>query len=471
MLPVITFLDLETTGATPLRDRITEIALVRFEHGVEVARWQTLVNPQQPISSFIQGLTGISDQMVATAPKFEDIADKLLSFLEGAVLSAHNVRFDYGFIKAEFKRLGITLRQRVLCTVKLSRLLYPQHKSHGLDAIMLRHGITTLARHRAMGDVEVVLAFLESAKLELGDQAVANAAANLMSLPSLPSHLDAKLLEDMPEAPGVYLFYGENDLPLYIGKSVNLRARVLSHFSSDHASTKEMRISQEIKHIEWIPTAGDFSAMLLESELIKTRQPIYNRQLRAERQLCSWQLNAQTEAKSWLTLVRESEIDPAQLSTLYGTFKTKRQATETLRKIAEAHRLCPKYLGLEAWTRGPCFSYQIKRCTGVCCGQEAPELHYLRVQQALVAHKLKTWPFPGKMVISEHSLENDLTQLHVFEHWTYLGVAKDEHELAELANANHVLKFDLDTYKLLIKALNQPKTKVMPLATLQVKSQ
>jgi DNA polymerase III subunit epsilon len=464
VLPVITFLDLETTGATPLRDRITEIALVRFEHGVEVARWQTLVNPQQPISSFIQQLTGIDNEMVANAPKFEEVADKLLSFLEGAVLSAHNVRFDYGFIKAEFKRLGITLRQRVLCTVKLSRLLYPQHKSHGLDAIMQRHGIATAARHRAMGDVEVVLAFLESAKLELGDQAVAKAAANLMSLPSLPSHLDAKLLEDMPEAPGVYLFYGENDLPLYIGKSVNLRARVLSHFSSDHASTKEMRISQEIKHIEWLPTAGDFSAMLLESQLIKTRQPIYNRQLRAEKQLCSWRLNDQTTAKTWLTLVREEDINPAELSFLFGTFKTKRQATETLRKIAEAHHLCPKYIGLEAWSEGPCFSYQIKRCKGVCCGRETAEMHYLRLQQALVAHKLKTWPYPGKIAIHEHSLENDLTQIHVFEHWTYLGVAKDEAELATLVESRQVLKFDLDTYKLLIKVLNQPKTKVVALS-------
>lgn len=463
MLPIITYLDLETTGATPLRDRITEIALVRVEHGVEVARWQTLVNPQQPISSFIQQLTGIDNNMVADAPTFAEVADKLLSFLEGAVLSAHNVRFDYGFIKAEFKRLGMTLRQPVLCTVKLSRLLYPQHKSHGLDAIMQRHGITTAARHRAMGDVEVVLAFLESAKLELGDRAIAAAAANLMSLPSLPPHLDAKLLEDMPEAPGVYLFYGENNLPLYIGKSVNLRARVLSHFSSDHASTKEMRISQEIKHIEWVPTAGDFSALLLESALIKARQPIYNRQLRAEKQLCSWQLNSQTDSKNWLTLVREDEIDPAQLSRLYGTFKTKRQATETLRKIAETHHLCPKYLGLEPQTSGACFSYQIKRCKGVCCGQESPDIHYLRVQQALVAHKLSTWPYRGKIVIQEHSVENDLQQSHVFEHWTYLGVAESEAELAELAQSKQVLKFDLDTYKLLIKVLRQPKTKIVPL--------
>lgn len=463
ILPIITYLDLETTGAMPLRDRITEIALVRFEHGVEVARWQTLVNPEQPIPPFIQQLTTISNEMVANAPVFADVADKLLGFLEGSVLAAHNVRFDHGFMKAEFKRIGITFRQKVLCTVKLSRLLYPQHKSHGLDAIMQRHNLTTIARHRAMGDVEVMLAFLESARLELGEAPILRAAAQLMSQPTLPAHLDATLLEDMPETPGVYLFYGENDLPLYIGKSANIRARVLSHFSSDHASTKEMRISQEIKHIEWLTTAGDFSALLLESKLIKERQPIYNRQLRNERQLYSWKLNTDMHAKSLLTLVRENDINPIELGVLFGTFKSKRQAVEALRKIADAHQLCPRLLGLEPADSGACFSSQTKRCKGACCGRESPELHYLRLQQALTAHKLKTWPYAGKIGIREQNAENDKIQLHIFEHWTYLGAIESESDLSEKLQEKTEFRFDLDTYKLLLKAFNHPKTQIVEL--------
>ena len=379
MLPSITFLDLETTGATPLRDRITEIALVRFDNGIETARWQTLVNPEQPIPAFIQQLTSISNEMVLGAPLFKEVSHTLLSFLEGSVLAAHNVRFDHGFIKAEFKRIGITLRQKVICTVKLSRMLYPQHKSHGLDAIMHRHNLSTISRHRAMGDVEMMLGFIESAKLELGDFAIANAAAQLMNTPSLPPYLNANLLYDMPETPGVYLFYGENNLPLYIGKSVNIRARVLSHFSSDHSSSKEMRISQEIKHIEWITTAGDFSALLLESRLVKERQPIHNRRLRNERQLCSWKLSENAQAKNLLELVLEPQIDPTQLGHLFGTFKIKRQALETLRMIATAHQLCPRFLALEPAKAGACFASQIKQCKGVCCGRESPEIHYIRL--------------------------------------------------------------------------------------------
>jgi len=462
MLPSVTFLDLETTGATPLRDRITEIALVRFDDGVETVRWQTLVNPQQPIPPFIQSLTGINDAMVADAPLFAEVADKLLALLEGSVLAAHNVRFDHGFLKSEFKRLNMTLRQQVLCTVKLSRLLYPQHYSHGIDAIVARHQITGLARHRAMGDVEAILIMLNDARRDLGAEVVQAAALKLMAAPTLPPHIDASLVGELPEAPGVYLFYGENDLPLYIGKSVNVRARVLSHFSRDHASSKEMRMTLEMKRFEWMPAAGEFSALLLESRLIKERQPIYNRQLRRERSLCSWQI--EPEAQPLLKLVHEDDIDPSQMAQLFGTFRSKRQAVETLRKIADLSHLCVKVLGLEADRDGPCFAYQLKRCKGVCCGQESAEMHALRVQQALMAHKLKAWPYRGKIGIEEYNLENDLRQIHVFEHWVYLGVAVDEESLQALREQNMALKFDLDSYKLLLKMLSQKKTRVLDLA-------
>lgn len=461
MLPNYVLLDLETTGATPVRDRITEIALIRFENGVEVCRWQTLVNPEMPIPPFIQNLTGINDTMVADAPHFAEVADALLAYLEGAVLAAHNVRFDYGFLKNEFKRLGITLRQKVICTVKLSRKLYPQHRSHGLDALISRHQLTCDARHRAMGDVEMLVGFIKAAQQELGTDAVKQAADELMKgVASIPPGLDASLLEEIPEGPGVYLFFGENSLPLYIGKSTNIRGRVLAHFSSDHSSTKEMRISQEIKHIEWIETAGDFSAMLLEARLVKERQPIYNRQLRSERQLCSWRVSADPHAIPLLELVNGEAISPLELDQFFGTFKTKRQAVEVLRKLADGYALCPKLLGLEPGN-GPCFSSQIKRCKGVCAGKEPAELHYLRLQQAMVAHRLKSWPFEGKIGIREQDKSSGLTQIHVFQHWCHLATVTDETDLHEVLASQPVLAFDLDTYKLLLRQLNQPKVEVL----------
>ena len=462
MLNRYVLLDLETTGATPLKDRITEIALIRFENGHEVDRWQTLVNPQTNIPDFIQSLTGITNEMVEDAPTFKQVAGELLDYLEDAVMCAHNVRFDHGFLKAEFKRIGITLKQKVLCTVKLSRKLYPQYKSHGLSAIIERHNLNCTQRHRAMGDVEVMAQFIELAKEELGLEALQEAVFSLSKKTSLPSGLDENLIDDIPETPGVYLFYGENNLPLYIGKSVNLRARVMSHFSSDHSSTKEMRISQEIKHIEWIETAGEFGALLLESRLVKERQPIYNRQLRRERQLCAWQLADSAESNLLLTLVREDEITPENLGTLFGTFRSKSQAIEVLRKIAEEHALCLKALGLEAG-KGACFRSQIKRCKGVCCGKESPELHYLRLQQALISLKLKSWQFEGKIGIKEHDPETSKTELHVFDQWCHIATVDDESNLEDAISSKYTFSFDLDTYKLLLKELSKRNTAVIPL--------
>lgn len=463
MLPSVTFLDLETTGATPLRDRITEIALVRFDDGVETRRWQTLVNPQQPIPPFIQSLTGINDEMVADAPLFSEVADQLLALLEGSVLAAHNVRFDHGFLKSEFKRIGVNFRPKVLCTVKLSRLLYPQHYSHGIDAIVERHQITGLARHRAMGDVEAILIMLNDARRDLGEAVVQAAAQKLMAAPALPPHIDASMVGELPEAPGVYQFYGENDLPLYIGKAINLRARVLSHFSAD-ASAKEKRMTQEMKRFEWIPTAGELSALLLESRLIKAHLPTYNRSLRLEQSFCSWQLVLGHASQPLLTLVHEDEIDPSQLTQLFGTFKSKRQAVETLRKIADMSHLCAKAIGLEPGGSGACSAYPLNRCKGVCCGEESVEMHALRVQQALMAHQLKIWPYRGKIGIEEYNLENDLRQIHVFEHWVYLGVATDDESLQALREQKSALNFELETYKLLLKMLPQKKTRVLDLA-------
>lgn len=162
MLPCYVLLDIETTGGNALISRITEIAAVRFEQGVEVARWSKLVNPDCSISYFIQKLTGISDQLVEGAPSFKQVADELLGLLDGAVLVAHNARFDHGFLVHEFARIGVELKIETLCTVRLSRKLYPLAKGHGLDAIMQRHGLTTVARHRAMGDVDLMIGFLRS---------------------------------------------------------------------------------------------------------------------------------------------------------------------------------------------------------------------------------------------------------------------------------------------------------------------
>jgi DNA polymerase-3 subunit epsilon len=439
MLPVYVLLDLETTGATPARDRITEIALIRYENGEEVARWQTLVNPHMPIPPFIQTLTGISDDMVQTAPDFESVAPRLYQYLDGAVLVAHNVRFDHGFLKHEFQRIGITLRQKVLCSVKLSRLLYPQHRSHGLDAVIQRHQIVVAARHRAMGDVEAVAAFIEAAGRELGEDRVALEVARLMTAPSLPPGLDPSLLDELPETAGVYLFFGADDVPLYIGKGVNLRSRILAHFSANPAAGKEIPIRQAIRRVEWTECAGEFSALLLESHLIKTRQPLHNSLQRRQRQLCAWRLAAVPDSQPQLQLVREDAIDPTALGELFGLYRSRKHAEEALRGLARNHALNPRLLGLESGD--------------VRASSETDAQHYLRLKLALAAQRLKDWPYPGKIAVREYDAASQRTQLHLFEHWCFLSSVNNEADLHDVLAQRSTPVFDLDIYKLLQQVL------------------
>lgn len=453
MLPCYLLLDLETTGGNPVQDRITEIAAVRIEGGVEVARWSTLVNPGVHISGFIERLTGINNAMVAQAPGFDEVAGPLQRLLDGAVLVAHNVRFDHGFLLHEFARMSVTLRTKTLCTVRLSRLLYPQFKSHGLDAIMQRHGLATTARHRAMGDVQLMQDWLKLAQGELGADVVQQHAQSLLQgSAALPPQLDTHVA-DIPDSPGVYIFYGEGTLPLYIGKSVKLRSRVMSHFQAASRNPREMRIAQEIRRIEWIETAGELGALLLEARLVKQHQPLHNRQLRRENSLCAWRLEANPNARPQLTLVRGADLQPQQFGNLYGTYRSKNQAISQLRELADQHSLCLQALGLESG-KGRCFAHQIGRCKGVCCGEEAPERHHLLLQMALVADKLRVWPFDGQVGLREHNPRTGRTDIHLFEQWCHLGTVHSDEALADaLQTRFEVLAFDLDTYRLALKHL------------------
>lgn len=458
MLPCYVLLDLETTGATPTRDRITEIGLIRYENGAEVGRWNTLINPEVSISPFIQRLTGITSDMVKNAPTFVEVRDTLLDWLDDAVLCAHNVRFDYGFLKNEFKRIGITFQKKLLCTVKLSRKLYPQHKSHSLDAIIERFKLVCDNRHRAMDDTEMMAAFIDAAINELGEDAIKEAALSLLKQQSIPTHLDHLEINAIPDTFGVYLFYGDSAL-LYVGKSVTLKARVLSHFQSDHSSAKGMRIAQEIKRIEYRVTSGELGALLLESRLIKEYQPIHNRQLRRERQLCAWQVSDDPDAKPLVTLIYESDMDWTDFVNVYGTFRTKRQALEILNRLADEYGLCDKALGLEKGS-GVCFSHQLKHCKGLCAGKESAELHRLRLLTGLSSYKLLAWPFGGRIGIREHNPDNDMTELHVFDQWCHLGTVKDHLELDEISSKPH---FDRDTYRYLLKFLKQKRIEIITL--------
>src|SRR5688572_28668560 len=374
--PAIAFIDLETTGTTPTGDRVTEIGIVRIEDGELVEEWSSLVNPGCSIPQEIQVLTGITNEMVRDAPSFAQLAAHVRARLDGHLFVAHNARFDYGFIKNEFRRVEIPFTADVLCTVRLSRRLYPQAVGHGLDALIERHGLAEAiagdggegggaafpraraGRHSALGDARVLWRFVQTLyrDKELAD--IVAAVRRLLKIPSLPPQLPPDALENLPEGPGVYRFYGVNDLPIYIGKSVNLRDRIRSHFSSDYRSANDVRLSGEIQRIEVDQTAGELGALLREARLVKELLPLHNHRLRRKAHACFLRI---PDLRSAPEMLMTKDIDwaarDAGAEALFGPFATRVHVRQMLESLAAEHGLCWRQLGIEK-RGGPCFARQ-----------------------------------------------------------------------------------------------------------------
>ncbi len=459
--PSLAFVDLETTGMSAAFDRITEVGIVRVDADAaggapRVREWSTLVNPQVPIPAVIQALTGITDAMVAGAPAFADVATVIDEQIADCVFVAHNARFDHGFLKQAYARAGRPFSVRPLCTVRLSRRLFPQASGHGLDAIVARHGLHAGERHRALGDARAIWAFVEMLYRTFPAEVIATAARRILRIPSLPPQLPPESLSALPEAPGVYLFYGENPLPIYIGKSVNIRERVGAHFAGDWQSETDLRLSQEIRRIECVETAGELGALLREATLVKSLLPAHNRALRRKEEAGVLVL-----AEGPPRYVTASMIEPAELAGAFGPFASRRSAREALRTLAAEHALCWTRLGLEQRVDGPCFQRQLKRCAGACVGAEDGAVHDARLHAALAPFAIPPWPVAGPGVVREHSAPRERTDVHVLRDWCWLGTASDDGELDRLLSAPPRPCFDIDVARLLLKRWSK---RTLPLA-------
>lgn len=447
----LAIVDLETTGTRPARDRITEIGVIEVERFEVVSEWSTLVNPGVVVPAEIQALTGITQEMLAAAPRFAELAEDLYERLAGRVFVAHNARFDYGFLRREFDRAGLKFQARELCTVKLSRRLYPGD-GHDLDSLIERHDLACRARHRALGDADAVWQFLRIAERDHGREVLSVAARQVARQPALPPHLDRAALDAVPEAPGVYLFYGEHGAPLYIGKSRSMRTRVIQHFSS------AAHWLPLVHRIDWRRTTGELGALLLEARLVKELAPAFNRQLRREEAVCGFVFDGRR-----LRLAAADEISADTLPFLYGVFRTRRTALQALRSLADQHALCLRALGLESAGRGGCFRHQIGRCAGVCAGKENILAHHGRAAAALASLKSPDWPWRGKVAIVETDVEREATEVHVVDRWCYLGSARDDGEVSELVAAEP--RFDYDHYRILARHVGKPGLRVQPLTS------
>ena len=455
--PCLAFVDVETTGSSPARERVTEVGVVRVDFdgdAVRVEEWSTLVNPGVPIPAEIQWLTGITNDMVRAAPSFAAIAQQIFDRLDGAVFVAHNARFDYGFLRAEFNRAGLAYTAKTLCTVRLSRYLYPDRSPHTLDALIDRFDLEGEQRHRALGDARVLWRWLQRLADRHSFAEIESAAHTLLRRPALPANLPPDAIDALPHAPGVYLFYGLNEHPIYIGKSIDLRSRVAGHFNSEYRAPRELRLSQEIHRLEWEETAGEFGALLRESELIKTRLPAHNVASRRKSNLVLLSFDEQGCA----TLRPAAAFEFSQLGHCYGPFGSRASVKRRMTDLATEHKVCLKVMGLEGGRKrahdgAPCFNFQLRRCRGACVGTETRAEHAARLEELLLPWLLPHWPHPNAIALVERNSERFQEQWHVFDQWCWLGTVKSLTAALELARAAPRV-FEADAARLAVQALS-----------------
>jgi DNA polymerase-3 subunit epsilon len=270
--------DIETTGNYSAGHRIIEIAVIVLnETGNEIDRFDTLLNPGVPIPRFIENLTGISDIDVKFKPRFHEIADKLYSILKDCIFVAHNVSFDFNFLKHEFQLCGKSLEAKKLCTVKLGRKIYAGLKSYSLQNLASALGIANFNAHRAMSDCEATAQIFKLYLENDTNKAIDDALKNKTSQRFLPAQIDESILDTLPEAPGVYYFKNEKAEYIYIGKAVNIKKRVISHFTGFDVGQKRQSFINSIVDIEFKLTGNDFLAWLVEDNEIKKYWPKFNK--------------------------------------------------------------------------------------------------------------------------------------------------------------------------------------------------
>ena len=366
-------IDVETTGH-PL-NKITDVAVFSTDGEKLVREFSTLVNPGVNIPYNITRLTGISNDTVQNAPYFHEIAKQLLDATRDCVFVAHNVNFDFNVVKNEYKSLGYPFKRKKLCTVKLSRKILPGHKSYSLGKLCADLGIPIHGRHRAKGDAFATLELFKILYKKSNSQILdENIYAKQLTV---AKGIKEKDLDHLPNKTGVYYFWNDKDELIYIGKSIKIKERVISHFRDN--SKKEIKLCQEACKVTYELTGSDIIAQLKESAEIKVHHPIFNRRQRRV---------GETYALSYFTNeagIMELKIDYLKsTSNPIFTYEGSAKAKKHLQNIVEKHKLCLKYSHLEKG-KNSCFYYQIKKCKGVCCGKESITEYNKRVLKYILS--------------------------------------------------------------------------------------
>ncbi len=377
---IYAIVDLETTGGQADKDRITEIAIAIHDGEKVIDSFETLINPERTIPYNITQITGITQEMVEDAPKFFEVAKKVVQLTEGKVFVAHNVRFDYNFLRAEFRRLGFTYTRKLLCTVRLSRKTFPWIGKYSLGNLIKYFKIEVNDRHRAMADVIATVNVFERI-LDMEEQEGAiDKMVNLgVKESKLPPNISLQMLHELPEETGVYYFHDKQGDVIYVGKSINIKSRVMQHFADQ--TPKGEKIASGVHKISYEITGSELVALLKESREIKEMHPKINRAQRARNFPYIIYLHENDKGYLCVDFAKVSKKQKKDFKIL-REYPSLNSARGGINRILEQFELCQKYCHVDS-VGSPCFYYHIHKCRGACIGEESPEDYNERVLEAI----------------------------------------------------------------------------------------
>jgi len=378
-------IDVETTGGQARYERITEIAIVRHDGQRVLDTFSTLINPEKSIPWNITRITGISDDMVADAPKFYEVAKQIVEITEGAIFVAHNVTFDYSFVREEFARLGFLFSRRQLCTVRLARRVFPGIASYSLSNLKQHFGIHAERSHRALDDTLATVQLFEMMLAEQNGEKVRTFVNNGVRETKLPQNISLQRLHEVPDTCGVYYLHDEAGAVIYVGKSLNIRKRLFEHFADLTPKGEKLRVG--VNDLSYEVTGSELVALLLESTEIKRLQPSVNRAQRT-RNFSGAIFTYLNEQGYRCLLVGKRTARNLKQFELVADYPKVEQAKSHLLSLVRQHELCYRLTHLDS-SEHACFHYAIKKCHGACVGTELPEEYNVRLEQALVGLRRK----------------------------------------------------------------------------------
>ncbi|MER3472095.1 MAG: DNA polymerase III subunit epsilon [Chitinophagaceae bacterium] len=408
---IYAIVDIETTGGYAAANGIIEIAIHVFDGEKVVETFETLINPFQSIPSYIQGLTGITDDMVADAPPFEEVSEKIYTLLQGSVFVAHNVNFDYSFVKNHLDYYGYNLSSRKLCSLRLARQIFPGLPSYSLgklcDSLDIRHS----DRHRAGGDAAATVVLFQRMLQADARNVIATSLKKNSKEQALPPNVPKECFERLPSCPGVYYFLDQKGKIIYVGKAKNIKKRVNSHFSNNSARRQKQDFIRHIYSIDFEPCATELMASILEASEIKRLWPDYNQAQKTQEDV--YGIFLYEDQSGYMRLVIDKK---RRHSTPLYSFTKKIEGHQLLKRLLKEHKLCPKlsYIQID---NEPCVGVHEQYCNGACEKRESPVVYNERVVNAI--RSLNSQP---SYIIVDRGLKEEEQSCIMIENGKFYGM-------------------------------------------------